>query len=55
MLFNIRHTNSSVIDIKGINTLEELLNFVKEVDTAIIIKEEDHGIWELEIYDDYRE
>lgn len=40
-----------------INTLEELLNLIKEVDCEIIIRKKDPKslYQEIEIYDDYRE
>lgn len=45
-------------DTKDFSSLQELLNFIKEVRTPCILTQPDFRNdweWELEIYDDYRE
>lgn len=41
----------------GLNSLEELIEFIKKVDNKIVIQEcyDNETIYEIEIYDDYRE
>lgn len=65
MKFNITKTSDygTVIEVKEFNKIEELLKWVKNTGSEIIIKKIDHKWvkkhktpqWELEIYDDYRE
>lgn len=64
MKFGISRVNTSVFEVKEINTLEELIEWVKEQEEEIIISigeseyNNDNKLiydHELEIYDGYRE
>ena len=56
MKFSVRKTSeifSGKTTEKEINTLEELMDFVRECNTEVVILKSDKPT--LEIYDDYRE
>ena len=62
MKFTVGRPNSNYEAEVEINTLDDLLAFVKEAGHSVIISEPPYAnedktkeIWDLEIYDDYRE
>jgi len=58
MKFLIKRTSDLEETHKEINTLEELLEFMKEIDNPLILfdcNEKGEKEYILEIYDDYRE
>ena len=59
MLFKVERSSDCFGDtpkIESLNTLEELLEFVRKADYSVIINYEANlETWKLEIYDDWRE